>query len=458
MPVAATTVGAHRLFLEGAVALAACEAAGFRIDVPYLDAKIAETEAKIARGKAVLRADPVYTRWRKVYGDKANLDSRAQLSHILFKDMGYPAPRGTVTGRAAADEAALSTVDLPFVRNYLKVAGLEKALGTYLKGIRRETIDGYMHPVFNLHLVVTFRSSGSDPNIQNMPVRDKGIGELIRRAFIPRPGQVFVEIDYATIEVRIAGCYTKDPALIDDVLHGDMHKDMAAKCYLLPKSAVTKAIRQTAKGGFVFAEFYGDWYKQVAKNLWSIVDTEKLADGTTLRDHLAGQGITGLGACDPKQSAAPGTFEAHIQKVEDYFWNDRYKIYGAWKRQWYADYQANGGFDTLTGFRVNGVYTRNEVNNSPIQGSAFHCLLWSLIKLQKWLRKNKMRSVIMGQIHDSMLLDCPEDELAAVTAQARHIMTVAIREAWPWIVTPLAVEIEGSRENWWCKGSLETAV
>src|SRR3990167_6200450 len=324
----ATLADAHQLFLDGAIALAQAEAAGFRIDIGYLNTTIAATEARIAKGRERLRADPIFAKWRQAYGVKTNIGSRAQLAHVLFKVLGHPAPKQTASGRDAADEDALSTVDLPFVRNYLKVAGLEQANNTFMKGIRDETIDGFLHPSYNLHLVKTFRGSCDSPNAQNWPIRDPVIGKLIRTAFIPRPGHLFLEIDYSTIEVRVAGCYTHDPALIADVLHGDMHKDMAAKCYKLPKEEVTKPIRQTAKGGFVFAEFYGDWYKKVAVNLWAVVDKERTVSGVLLRDHLAAQGITELGACDPRQKHVAGTFEDHIQKVEDYFWNDRYSVYG----------------------------------------------------------------------------------------------------------------------------------
>ncbi|MCH8035745.1 MAG: hypothetical protein IIC53_01310 [Proteobacteria bacterium] len=108
-----------------------------------------------------------------------------------------------------------------------------------------------------------------------------------------------------------------------------------------------------------------------------------------------------------------------------------------------------------TGFVVAGVYSRNQITNGPIQGSAFHCLLWVLIELERWMRKKKMRSVIIGQIHDSIELDCHRDELDDVKAMAKYLLETAIMKAWSWITVPLAGEAEVGAENWWDKQEVE---
>ena len=105
----------------------------------------------------------------------------------------------------------------------------------------------------------------------------------------------------------------------------------------------------------------------------------------------------------------------------------------------------------LTGFRVDGVHKRNDVINYPVQGAAFHVLLWSLIRLVKWLKKHKMRSVVVGQIHDSIVADVHHDELDEYLAAAKRIMTEDVRKAWPWIIIPLETEAEVGELNWWEK-------
>ena len=96
----------------------------------------------------------------------------------------------------------------------------------------------------------------------------------------------------------------------------------------------------------------------------------------------------------------------------------------------------------MTGFVCHGTLDRKQVCNAPIQGAAFHCLLWSLIQLQDWLIGNHMKTKIIGEIHDSMLLEFYEPELNDVLRKAQQIMTRDIRQAWKWIRVPLAVEAE----------------
>lgn len=103
----------------------------------------------------------------------------------------------------------------------------------------------------------------------------------------------------------------------------------------------------------------------------------------------------------------------------------------------------------MTGFVCKGIFSRNNLMNTPIQGPSFHCMLWSCIEMNKWLKENKMRSVIIGQIHDSMELDVHRDELDDVMYQVWYIMTQAIRKAWDWIIVPLDVEATIGESNWY---------
>lgn len=447
---------AYQLLHRGALALAEVEHAGMRIDLEYLDRTITETEQRIARIEEKLKEHDEYKLQRKRYGLETNLTSRDQLATVLFKDMGHECHSWTSGGstkkrKPQLDEEALQRIDSHYTRGFLKLEKLNKLLGTYLRGVRREVEpDGLMHPFFNLHTVQTYRGSGSDINFQNIPVRDPEIGGVIRRAFIPRDGHVLVEIDYGQIEVRVACCLSGDQKLTYDTLHGDMHRDMAAECYLLEQDDVSKPLRGAAKGGFVFAEFYGDWHKQVAKNLWSAID-QQTKSGTVVRDHLATKGIEELGDCDPKEKARRGTFEDHIRQVEDRFWNERFSVYHRWRQDRVKQYRSRGWFELVTGFICSGIYSKNQVINFPIQGPAFHCLLWSLTELVRRMKRKKMRSMVIGQIHDSIVADIHKDELDDYVEMAIEITTKAIVEAWDWITVPLAVEVESSETNWFEK-------
>lgn len=453
--IAATRRDANDFFLRGQIALARVEAAGIKIDTEYLARTTAELDTEIKTITAGLKNDPVFVRWRKRFGDATKIGSRQQLATILYDEMDYPVPGHTAGGNDRADEGALALIDLQFVRDWLYCEKLKKLSSTYMKGVAREVCNGFLHPSFGLHLVRTYRGQCDTPNFQNIPIREPEIAKYIRRAFIPRKGRILVEIDFKGAEVCIGACYHKDPAMIDYITDPtkDMHRDQAALIWRVKKSEIPKDMRYQAKSNFVFAEFYGSWYKNCAPQLWKESKPEWLA-------HLKRKtGISELGECKPPKNGeffdpVPGTFEHHLAAIEKDFWGRRFRGYADWKRAWYAEYLQRGYFDMLTGFRCSGVMSKNDVTNYPIQGAAFHCLLWALIELNDWLIKHKMRSLIVGQIHDSMILDCTEEELADVLAMVTRLITRRLPQAWPWIIVPLTVEIEGSRENWFLKKPL----
>lgn len=438
---------AFKLFFDGARALAEVEANGIRMDVPYLDKTIAEVESKISTLELQLEDFELAKKWRNIYGVKTNYGSPVQMSKMLFEEMGYQSPETTDSGRYKTDEKTLVKLNDPFVNSYLEVKKLQKILTTYLKGIRREVVDGYLHPFFNLHTTRTFRSSSNAPNFQNLPVRNPELGRMVRRAFIAREGRHLVEVDYSGVEVCIAACYHKDPRMIDYIKDKskDLHRDMATECFCLPASEMIdpvddsdkkriKRIRYCGKNMFVFPQFYGDWYRDCAKALWGAVNSLdlKLRDGTSLKSHLAKLGFKNL-----------KKYEGHIQRIETDFWEKRFPVYTQWKKDLLSQYWRDRYLVTKTGFVVQGEMRKNEVINYPVQGTAFHCLLRSLswIVLEE-LKHRKMNTLIVGQIHDSIVADVPAEELSDFLGLVRYVMTERLPREWDWINVPLDVEAE----------------
>lgn len=450
---------ANELLNQGSMAFAEIERNGMRIDVGYLERQCEEIEDQIRRYGVKLRKTEVYKRMRKLYGERTNLGSRTQLGHVLFEEMGHKCEQRTATGRPKMDDTALSAVNDPFVKMYVKRESLRKIRNTFLETIRRELDErGYIHPILNLHTVKTYRSSCDHPNGQNFPVRDPLQAGIVRRCFIPRKGNVLVEIDYSGNEVRCAAMYNHDPRLINYIEDKtkDMHRDMAAQCYMLKPKQVSKEARYCGKNMFVFPQFYGSYFQQCAPNLWKAIRKLKLnVDGVSLTKHLKSKGIRGLGACDPTERTQPKTFEQHIKDVEEDFWGRRFKVYTEWKERWLELYEERGWFAMLTGFVCRGVYKRNDVINYPIQGTAFHFLLWSLIRLQKEIRRRKMKAKIIVQIHDSILVDLPPGEVEDFLQLAWRIMVVELRKEWDWINVPLEIEAQIARENWYEKEDIE---
>ncbi len=443
---------AYKLFHDGVRALSIIEGNGIRLDVGYVERTLEKVGGRINKMQEELRDSDVYLLWRRTYGERTNLGSREQLGKILYDVMGYEVTARTKSGKPSTDASALESIsmEVPFVKHLLQLEKYKKLRSTYLKGLLRETEGEYLHPFFNLHTVRTYRSSSDSPNFQNLPIRDPQLAKLLRRAFIARDEHQLVEIDFSGVEVRIAACYNKDPELIKEITDPskDMHRDMAGECFMLEPEQVTKKMRYCGKNMFVFPQFYGSYFAQCAPNLWEAIGTFKFEVGDkTLYEHLRSRGITELGQTSSNYDTGRirsdrGSYVEHIRKVETRFWEKRFKVYAQWKKRWYASYLKQGGFTTLTGFRCEGLMKRNDVSNYPIQGSAFHCLLACLIEVQRRLRKKKMRSLLVGQIHDSIVADVHNKELDGFLKMAVEVMTQWLPRRFDWINVPIDVEAE----------------
>lgn len=444
----------YDLLHEGVQALSVVEGNGIRIDMRKLAATKEELTVKMKSLRRGLEETKVWRQWKRRFGAKANLTSRDQLAEIFYKELEFPVVDVTESGKPSTDEEALQKIDHPFIPDLLRMTKYEKTLGTFLSGIEREVVGDRLHPVFNLHLVRTYRSSSDSPNFQNFPVRDKEIAKIIRSLFIPSRGCGLAENDFKGIEVGVSACYHKDENFISYITTPgkDMHRDMAAQIYMMDPKEVSKDVRYGAKNKFVFPQFYGDYYVACARSLWDwiIKGNLKGPNDIPLLEHLKSKGITRLGACDPEQSPKEGTFEKHLQEVENDFWNRRFMEYGKWRKRFYQSYIEKGYFDILTGFRVHGSFSRNSVTNYPVQGSAFHCLLWTLIQVNKALTKYNLRTRIVGQIHDSLISDAPTNELGTYWEIVEELVTQKLRKRYEWLIVPLEIEYEiaASEGSW----------
>ena len=442
------TPESYELMHRGTLALAQIEANGMRVDTDYLETTARRTERKIKHLRAQMAENEVSVAWRRRFGGKTNFGSNDQLGKVLFDVMKFPIPDEARTpgGSYRTDEDTLAAIDHPFVKAHVYIGKLEKAASTYLRGFLAEAVDGYIHPFFNLHITRTYRSSSDSPNFQNIPVRDPEIGKLVRTAFIPRPGRQIWELDFKGIEVSVSACYHKDPRMMTYLRDPtkDMHRDMAMQIFMLSLEQVNKMSRFVAKSNFVFAQFYGDWFIDCARRLWEAIARDHLMVGETpMAEHLRAKGITHLGLLNPKVDPTIGSFEKHIKAVEKDFWDVRFPVYKRWKQEWFAAYQKQGWFKTLTGFICQGYMKRNEVINYGTQGSAFHCLLWVLIQLvEKELAKRKMKTLLVGQIHDSMVADGPPEERDEFIGVVRELVEVALPKHWSWLIVPMAIEAD----------------
>lgn len=451
---------AMRLLMQGSAALATMEANGMPVSLHHLKETSTEISDEIQTIKGTLRDDPIFLAQRRRFGKDCSVGSRDQLAQILYGELKLPgATFSKKTGKYTLDEAALESIDndhdIPYISKFRRLSKLLKLKSTYLDGLLAECVDGRVHGIFNLHLVKTYRGSADTPNLNNLPSRDKSLSRYVKQCIRPREGWNIVEIDFSSLEVRIGACYHKDPTMLDYLENDyDMHRDVSKQCYIYDDAWIEQnpelfeILRTAAKGDATFGWQYGNYYVDVGKRLWTT------ATRNDLLPHLASKGIKRLGLeRDWEEDKwiehhGPDAFVTHIKAVEGDFWGRRFKVYNHWRTEWYEAYKRKGFFYTMTGFRWHGVEKKNFIINCPIQGAAFHVLLQSIIDIQKELERRRMESLLIIEIHDSLIAEVPDEELDDYIGMATDIMENKVREKWPWIITDLPVKVEYSPVSW----------
>jgi DNA polymerase-1 len=446
---------AYKLLHYGSIAFARAEQQGIRVDVDYLNQKQKELTDDIKKVENKLQNTKFWQEWREARnGQEPNYNSNPQLKYFLYQVKGYEPFKTTVTGAGSTDEESLKQLGIKELDYILRIRKLKKIQNTYIQGLLNEEVHGYVHPFYNLHTARSFRSSSSFPNAQNIPSRDKEASDIVRGGMFPRPGHQLIEADFKSLEVSIAACYTQDRNLLAYLKEGgDMHKDVGKQIFLMDEidsdSDWGDIIRKATKNGFVFPQFYGDYYKNNAQGICQWVGLPQsgfkkssgieLWDETHIGHHLRENGIKKY-----------DDLVEHIRKIEEDFWTNRFPDYAQWKEDIWEFYKENGYIDMYTGFRCGGAMRKNEVTNIGIQGSAFHCLLWSFIMVDWEFRKNEWKSRLIGQIHDSMIIDTHPDEFYDVIELVRRVTTVDLPNEWKWIIVPLFVEFETAKvdEPW----------
>jgi len=424
---------ANKFFTEGLIAFANTQHRGICADKNYyleqkkiLGKEIQKAETRILSGKEAKL-------FKKQTGKPLTIakDISAADLRILLFDIMKLTPSGYTTKAkiASVDQDALNKINTPFTKRIKERRKLTKTV-SYVDQYVREIVNGRMHPFFDLHLARSSRSSSSMPNFQNVPVRDAYSKKVCRSGIKPSLGNKLGFFDYGGVEVCIAACFTKDPTLIAYIKDPstDMHRDQAEAIFLLDHKQVTKDIRFYAKNCFVFPEFYGSWYKACADNLSENCFELNTKDGIPVIEHLVDKGIKTY-----------KDFEKHVKTVEKRFWN-KFHVYREWKDKVIADYLKKGYVEMFFGHRRGGYLSNNMILNTPIQGTAFHCLLWSYIQLDKHFAKTKTK--LVGQIHDELIPDIYPPEEKEIVATIKDVMCNKIREEHDWLIVPMTVDEE----------------
>jgi DNA polymerase-1 len=386
--------------------LAAMEATGIRVAPERLAGLARELDGQL---------DTLLRDIQTLAGEPVNPNSPKQLQAVLFERLKLPPLKRTKTG-FSTDVDVLEELALghPLPGKVLEYRQLAKLKGTYadaLPGLVHPRT-GRIHTSFNQLVAATGRLSSSSPNLQNIPIRTE-LGRRIRQAFVPEPGWRFVAADYSQIELRILAHLSGEETLVDAFQRGeDIHARTAARIMGVAPDAVTPEMRRLAK-----VVNFGVLY-----------------------------GISGFGLA---QAASIARQDAQ-RFIDDYFAS--HPRVRAYLDGVVAEGRARGYVTTLLGRRrylpdlgsrnpaVRGAAERMAAN-APIQGTASDVIKLAMVRVAEALGGRGLRARLLLQVHDELLLEAPEAEVAAVRALLPEVM-----EAVMALAVPLRVDVTDGRD------------
>ena len=363
--------------------LARMERTGVKVDLGSL-----REYADSLRRKMAVREEEV----RRLAGEPAlNILSPRQVGTVIFEKLRLdPKAKKPKSGAWPTDEQTLSRLagESPIIDAILDYRGLRKLLSTYIEPFAGyiSPEDGRVHTTFNQALTATGRLSSSNPNLQNIPIRTEE-GREIRKAFVPgQEGWVMMSADYSQIELRLMAHLSGDAHLVDAFRHGlDVHAATAAKIFRVPLESVTADQRRIAKTAN-FGIMYG-------------ISAFGLSERLRCPRSEAKQIIDDYFASFP---AIRGFIDATLSLARERGYVET--LFG--RRRYIADITAGNA-------TVRALAERNAVN-APIQGTAADIIKLAMTAVDRRLREGGYRSRMVLQIHDELLLEVPQDEIAPV--------------------------------------------
>ena len=354
-------------------------------------------------------------------GQPFNLNSTRQLGEILFEQIGLKPKKKTPGGAPSTNEDALQALalDHPLPKLILEYRGLAKLKSTYtdkLPGMVNPAT-GRVHTTYSQAVAVTGRLASSDPNLQNIPVRTPE-GRKIREAFIAEPGCVIVSADYSQIELRIMAHLSHDAGLLKAFQEdADIHAATAAEVQGVALEAVTSDMRRMAK-----AVNFGLIYGMSAFGLATQLNVERTVAQVYIDRYFARYpGVAEYMARTREQAKAHGYVET---------------LFG---RRLYLP-ELMGGSGANPAARRQGA--ERAAINAPMQGTAADLIKLAMIAVQGWLDGAGLRSKLIMQVHDELVLEVPSDELEAIRVGLPERMAGVAQ-----LAVPLKAEV-GVGANW----------
>ncbi|MCM1378364.1 MAG: DNA polymerase I [Clostridium sp.] len=380
--------------------------------------RIAPEALKLAADDMQQRLVEVEKEIFEIAGIEFNVGSPSQVGEVLFDRMQLDAKaKRTKSGQYSTSEAVLEKVahKSPIVGKILDYRRLRKLLNTYLTALPEciNPATGRIHTNYNQTVTATGRLSSSNPNLQNIPVREE-MGREIRRAFIPSEGNLFLSADYSQIELRLVADFAGDETLIDAFRQGDdVHAITAAKIYHKNPEEVTADERRHAK-----TANFGILYGITAFGLASRLGIPRSEAKMLIDNYFA-------------------TFPSIRQYMTDSIERARetgYAITRSGRRRYLPDIRSAN--PTVRGFAE-----RNAVN-APVQGSAADIIKRAMIDIDAQLERRAMKSMLIMQVHDELNFDVVPEE----SAELQEIVETLMQKAYTGRVTLTASA--GIAANW----------
>ena len=385
--------------------LAEMELAGFQVDAGMLR----------SFGETLTAAIETLEQRIYSYAGQFNINSPKQLGEVLFERLGLPSYKKTKTGYSTSAEVLEKLRGAhPIVGEVLEYRQYAKLKSTYVDGLLKViSPDGRVRTSFQMTVTATGRLSSTEPNLQNIPTRTE-LGSELRRMFVAGPGQILVDADYSQIELRLLAHISGDQAMVDAFRSGeDFHTVTAAHVFSVPVEEVTPAMRRAAKA-VNFGIVYGISPFSLSQDL-----------GVTVAEAKA--------YMDAYFHRFPGV-KAYMDQVVLRARADGYVETPMHRRRALPEIKSSNHNMRSFGERV--------ALNMPIQGAAADIIKLAMVRVHRQLKEAALEARLIMQVHDELIVECPETE-------ADQVKTILVREmegAYPLSV-PLIAEAH-SGKSW----------
>ncbi|SDX89158.1 DNA polymerase I [Acinetobacter kyonggiensis] len=394
----------HNIEMPVARVLTIMEENGIELDLKFLD------QLGVDFSNAIQNLENQIT---ELAGQSFNVSSPKQVGEILFDKLGLKGGKKTATGQYSTSESILEKIDHPITALILEYRGLSKLKSTYTDGLQKQANNdsGRVHTSYHQALTTTGRLSSTDPNLQNIPVREE-IGRQIRKAFVAPKGRVLLAADYSQIELRLMAHFSQDDALVHAFNHGqDVHRRTAAEVLGIALEDVTHDQRRQAK-----AVNFGLLYGMSEFGLIRQLGFTRQESQDYIKQYF---------------HRYPGIYE-YMQRTRQVALEQGFVETILGRRLYTPDIDARN-------MMVRKGAERAAIN-APLQGSAADIIKMAMIEVDKILPKDQAKMLL--QVHDELVFEVDADIADELAPKLAEVMQSVVK-----LSVPLIVEV-GKGMNW----------